>query len=427
MANLRSITPLGDSRSLERGSTIFTVVYYLLLNSLYMDSRLNPFAPGAGAPPPELAGRDALLERAAIVLDRIRAGRTDKSLILVGLRGVGKTVLLDRMLRDAEAAGMLGLRLEAAEDRSLPALLAPYLRAILIRLDRKKANDAAVAKALRALAGFISAFKVKYQDIEVSVGVPAEPGLADSGDLDADLSDLLVAVGEAARQEGTALVLFIDELQYVPEDQMAALIMALHRCAQRQLPITLVGAGLPQLVGHMGRAKSYAERLFAFPEIGRLEPEAGAQALTAPAAREGVQFTPEALANMLDQTECYPYFLQEWGKHAWAVAERSPIGLDDAQDATRLALAELDASFFRVRFERLTPSEKRYLRAMAELGPGPHRSGDVADQLGRNAKAFGPVRSSLIMKGMLYSPKYGDTAFTVPLFDGFMKRIIPGL
>lgn len=391
-----------------------------------MDSRLNPFAPGAGAPPPELAGRDALLEQAATALDRIRAGRSDKSLILVGLRGVGKTVLLDRMLRDAEARGMLGLRLEVPEDRSLPAILAPYLRAILIRLDRKKAAGASVARALRALAGFVSAFKLKYQDIEVSVGVPAEAGLADSGDLDADLADLLAAVGEAARQEGTALVLFVDELQYVPEDQLAALISALHRCAQQQLPITLVGAGLPQLVGRMGRAKSYAERLFAFSEIGRLEPVAGAQALTAPAAREGVTFAQDALADILNQTECYPYFLQEWGKHAWIVATQSPISLDDAQVASRRALAELDASFFRVRFDRLTPGEKRYLRAMAELGPGPHRSGDIAEAMGRTARAFGPVRSSLITKGMLYSPNYGDTAFTVPLFDGFMKRTMPG-
>ena len=392
-----------------------------------MDSRLNPFAPGAGAPPPELAGRDTVLEQAATALDRIRAGRSDKSLILVGLRGVGKTVLLDRMLRDAEAKGILGLRLEVPEDRSLPAILAPYLRAILIRLDRKKATGASVARALRALAGFVSAFKLKYQDIEVSVGVAAEAGLADSGDLDADLADLLAAVGEAARQEGTALVLFVDELQYVPEDQLAALISALHRCAQQQLPITLVGAGLPQLVGRMGRAKSYAERLFAFPEIGRLEPAAGAQALTAPAARQGVKFTQDALVEVLNRTEGYPYFLQEWGKHAWIVAERSPIRLDDVHVATRRALAELDASFFRVRFDRLTPGEKRYLRAMAELGPGPHRSGDIAQAMDRTVQAFGPVRSSLITKGMLYSPHYGATAFTVPLFDGFMQRTTPGL
>jgi hypothetical protein len=392
-----------------------------------MDLRENPFAPGAGVSPPELAGRDALIEQAATALARIRAGRSDQSLLLVGLRGVGKTVLLDRLLRDAEARGILGLRLEVPEDRSLPSLLAPYLRAILIRLDRKNAASGAVTRALRALAGFVSAFKLKYQDIEVSVGVPAEAGLADSGDLEADLTDLLAAVGEAARQEGTALVLFVDELHHVAEIQLAALLSALHRCAQQQLPITLVGAGLPQLVGNLGRAKHYAERLFSFPEIGRLEPAAGALALTAPAVRLGVKFTQDALAEVLNQTEGYPYFLQEWGKHVWIVAERSPIRLDDVHVATRRALAELDASFFRVRFDRLTPGEKRYLRAMAELGPGPHRSGDIAQAMDRTVQAFGPVRSSLITKGMLYSPHYGATAFTVPLFDGFMKRTMPGL
>lgn len=392
-----------------------------------MDPRLNPFAPGAGAPPPELAGRDGLIEQVATALARIREGRPDQSVILVGLRGVGKTVLLDRLCRDAEAQGILGLRLEVPEDRSLPALLAPYLRAILIRLDRKNAGGGAVTRALRALAGFVSAFKDKYPDIEVSVGVPAEAGLADSGDLEADLADLLAAVGAAARQEGTALVLFVDELQYVAEFQLTALISALHRCAQQQLPITLVGAGPPQLVGNLGRATSYAERLFSFSEIGRLEPAAGAQALTAPAARQGLKFTQDALAEVLNQTEGYPYFLQAWGKHAWIVAERSPVRVDDVHVATRRALAELDASFFRVRFDRLTPGEKRYLRAMAELGPGPHRSGDIAQAMGREVNAFGPVRSSLIIKGMLYSPHYGDTAFTVPLFDGFMQRTMPGL
>lgn len=236
-----------------------------------MDPRRNPYAPGAGTPPPELAGRDELIERAAVALDRIRQGRADKSLILIGLRGVGKTVLLNRILQDAEHRGLAAVRLEVPEDRSLPAVLAPALRAALIRLDRSEAASAAVRSALKALAGFVSALKVKFADIEVSVGVPAERGLADSGDLNTDLADLLASVGEAARERATAAVLFIDEMQYVAEEELAALITALHRCAQRQLPITLVGAGLPQLVGRTGRAKSYAERLFEFPEIGPLD------------------------------------------------------------------------------------------------------------------------------------------------------------
>lgn len=390
-----------------------------------MDPRRNPYAPGAGTPPPELAGRDALLERGAIALDRIRAGRPDKSLILIGLRGVGKTVLLNRILLDAEARGLQCVRLEAPEDRSLPAMLAPALRAALIRLDRGAAVGAATRRALRALAGFVSVFKLKYRDVEVSVDAAKEAGLADSGEIEIDLAELLGAVAEAAKEHDTAAVLCIDELQYVPEDQLAALITGLHYCAQRLLPVTLVGAGLPQLVGRLGRAKSYAERMFEFPEIGPLDPPAAERALVAPAAREGATFAPDALEEILRQTQRYPYFLQEWGKHAWAIADAPPITLADVRDTTRTALADMDASFFRVRFDRLTPTEKAYLRAMAELGPGPHRSGNIAAQLKRTAQSLGPTRNALIAKGMLYSPQYGDTAFTVPLFDGFMKRTMP--
>lgn len=392
-----------------------------------MDYRRNPYAPGAGTPPPELAGRDELIERAAIALDRIRDGRSDKSLILVGLRGVGKTVLLNRILLEAEERGLHCLRLEAPEDRSLPAVLAPALRASLFKMDRVQAAGNKAKKALQALAGFVGALKVKYGDIEVSVGVPPEPGLADSGDLEVDLADLLELVGDAARERDTAAVLFIDELQYVPEQQLAALITALHRCAQKQLPITLVAAGLPQLVGRTGSAKSYAERLFEFPQIGQLDHAAAKLAIVTPAAREQVQFAADALDEILRQTDRYPYFLQEWGNHAWATADRSPVTLEDVREASRLALTDLDASFFRVRFDRLTPLEKRYLRAMAELGPGPHRSGDIAERLGRKVTSLGPTRNALIGKGMIYSPYHGDTAFTVPLFDGFMKRTMPEL
>jgi hypothetical protein len=382
-----------------------------------MDPRLNPYAPGAGTPPPELAGRDDVIERAAIALDRIRAGRAARSFILYGLRGVGKTVLLNHMRLDAEARGIASVRIEAPEERSLPALLTPALRTALIRLR--------LQKALKALAGFAKALKIKYQDIEVGLDLEAEAGLADSGDLDTDLADLMAIVGEAAAERGTAVVLFLDELQYVPEEQLAALIMALHNASQAQLPITMVAAGLPQLLAKMGRAKSYAERLFEFVNIDRLDDEAAAQALSIPAQREAVTFTDPAVREILKQTAGYPYFLQEWGKHSWNVAQASPIGIDDARRATEEALAELDASFFRVRFDRLTPAEKGYIRAMAELGAGPHRSGDIADQLGRKVTTVAPIRNALISKGMLYSPAHGDTAFTVPLFDAFMRRIMP--
>jgi AAA ATPase domain len=391
-----------------------------------MNPVTNPFSPGAGTQPPELAGRDELRETVRIAIERLRRGRPNKSLILVGLRGVGKTVLLDRLRDDAETNGIHTIRIEAPEGRSLPALIAPQLRQALLRLSRvDKARDLA-QRALRALTGFAKSLKVTYQDIEVGIDFEAEPGLADNGDLEHDLQALLETVGNAAQRADTALVMFIDELQYVQEDQLAALITALHRTAQRQLPVALVGAGLPQLRGRMGKAKSYAERLFDFPEIGALPPTAAKQAIRKPAADEGVTVEEPALETIQQYTRGYPYFLQEWGKHAWDTADASPITREDVEKASVSAIAALDESFFRVRFDRLTPLEKRYLRAMAELGPGPHRSGDVAAQLNREVTALGPTRNQLIAKGMIWSPNHGDTAFTVPLFDEFMKRIMPG-
>lgn len=390
-----------------------------------MDPRINPYAPGAGAPPPELAGRDQVIEAASIALDRMRNGLVARSLMLVGLRGVGKTVLLNRLHNEAEARGFATLMLEAPEQRSLPALLAPSLRATLLKLDRMAAGGDLAKRAMRALGGFVQAMKVKFGDIEFGVDLGVEPGVADTGDLDADLISLFQAVGEAARERNTVLVLFVDELQYVPEPQLAALITALHRCAQLQLPVTMIGAGLPQLVGQMGRAKSYAERLFEFTQIGQLPDEAARRAITAPAERFGVKYDEAGLDEILRQTEGYPYFLQEWGKHSWTCASQSPITAADVRVATTQALADLDASFFRVRLDRLAPSEKRYLRAMAQLGRGPHRSGDIAQALGREVATVAPTRAKLIEKGMVYSPAHGDTAFTVPLFDSYLRRVMP--
>ena len=391
-----------------------------------MDPVGNPFAPGAGTPPPELAGRDELRETVRIAVARTRLGRPTKSILMVGLRGVGKTVLLDRMRDDAEATGIHTLRVEAPESRSLPAILAPQLRLALLRLSRNEQARDLAQRALRGLAGFAKALKVKFEDIEVGMDFEPEPGLADNGDLEHDLQALLEAAGAAAQKAGTALVMFVDELQYVEENQLAALIAALHRAAQRRLPVVLVGAGMPQLRGRMGRAKSYAERLFDFPEIGPLPPPAARTAITKPAAAEGVQVSDDALELIVRKTHGYPYFLQEWGKHAWDTASKSPITLQDVELASASAVAALDESFFRVRFDRLTPLEKRYLRAMAELGPGPHRSGDIAEQLKRGVTALGPTRNQLICKGMIWSPRHGDTSFTVHLFDEFMHRIMPG-
>jgi predicted transcriptional regulator len=391
-----------------------------------MDPIRNPYAPGAGTPPPELAGRDELRDTVRIALARVQLGRPTKSVLMVGLRGVGKTVLLDCMRDDAEVSGIQTVFVEAPESRSLPGILAPQLRQALLRLSRNDKAKELAQRALRGLAGFAKALKVKYQDIEVGLDFEPEPGLADNGDLELDLLALLEATGAAAKKAETALTLFVDELQYVEEDELAALITALHRTTQRQLPVVLVGAGLPQLRGRMGRAKSYAERLFDFPEVGPLPSEAARTAIARPAEAEGVRITDDALQRIIDVTYGYPYFLQEWGKHAWDAADASPISVDDVERASETAIAALDESFFRVRFDRLTPSEKRYLRAMAELGPGPHRSGDIAGVVGREVTSLGPTRSQLIAKGMIWSPSHGDTAFTVPLFDEFMHRIMPG-
>ena len=331
------------------------------------------------------------------------------------------------MAQDAEANGFIVVSIETPEKRSLPALLIPSLRTALIKLDMIATASDIGKKALRVLGGFVNAMKVKYQDIEFGVDLGKEVGTADSGDLETDLTALFLAIGRAAKAKKTALILFIDEIQYINENEFGALIMALHKSTQNQLPVALVGAGLPQLVGQAGRAKSYAERLFEYPEVGALSNEAARQALEAPAKKLHVEFEPKAIEEILAQTECYPYFLQEWGKYSWQCASDSLIAERDAHAATKLAISELDASFFRVRFDRLSPSEKRYLRAMAELGVGPHRSGDIAHVLKKEVNTVAPTRATLISKGMIYSPSHGDNHFTVPLFGGYMKRVMPVL
>jgi hypothetical protein len=389
-----------------------------------MDPRTNPYAPGAGTPPPELAGRDKLIEAAAVALDRIKEGLSARSLVMYGLRGVGKTVLLNQMRLDAEANGTVTVPIEAPEGRSLPAILLPSLRSSMIRLSRSEATKSGLKRILGILASFAKAFRMKYEDIEFSIDIEPEEGIADSGDLEHDLTELLQVIGELAKSRGVVVSIFIDELQYVAEEQLAALITALHSANQHRLPITLFAAGLPQLLGLLGKAKSYAERLFDFQFIGALAPEYAREAIIEPARRLKVEYEPEAIDQIVQATECYPYFLQAWGQHCWQEAQQSPITHADARQATEIAIAQLDSSFFRVRFDRLTPSEKRYMRAMAELGPGPHRSGDVAEILQRPVNSIAPTRSSLIRKGMAYSPAHGDIAFTVPLFDGFMQRIM---
>ncbi|MDX2159514.1 MAG: AAA family ATPase [Hyphomicrobiaceae bacterium] len=390
-----------------------------------MDEASNPYAPGAGTKPPELAGRDSILKDARVTIQRVGAGRSFKSFIFIGLRGVGKTVLLNEVQRLAEESGCKTLHVEAHDGKTLPQLLVPPLKHVLLSLDAMAKATDATRRALRVLRSFVSSVKVKLGDIDIGVGLPPEKGAADSGDLEADLISLLLAVGEAAKSRDTTVVISIDEMQYLSEIELSALIMAVHRVAQKSLPVLVVGAGLPQLVGQMGQSKSYAERLFNFPKVGQLEPQDARAALAEPANKEGVRYEPAALDAILEVTEGYPYFLQEWGYQAWNIAACSPISLHDAKSATDRATANLDQSFFRVRFDRLTPREKDYLRAMAELGSGPHRSGDIAEKLGVMVESIAPLRSNLIKKGMIFSPQHGDTAFTVPLFDQYMKRVVP--
>lgn len=390
-----------------------------------MDAISNPFAPGAGSPPPELAGRSDILNQAEVTLGRMQRGRSSKSVMIVGLRGVGKTVLLNRISDVAAEHGYIAEIIEAPENKSLAGLLTPALRSLILKMDKGEKLNAAAKKAFRALRGFAAAVRVKYNDIEISLDGETEPGVADSGDLETDLPDLLLQIGEAAKEQGTAVALIMDELQYLDEVEMSALIVAMHKVSQRQLPVALFGAGLPQLVGLTGRAKSYAERLFDFPVAGALSLADARSALRVPAQQEGADFTDQAIQKIYELTEGYPYFIQEWGFHAWLAAEGNQIGVGDVDRATPNAIATLDRSFFRVRFDRLTPAEKKYLRGMARLGAGPHRSGDIAAQLGVKVNSTGPVRASLIKKGMVYSPAHGDTAFTVPLFDQFMARSMP--
>jgi hypothetical protein len=390
-----------------------------------MDRRINPYAPGAGLQPPELAGRDRLLEDAAIDMDRVLNKRPTKGMMMLGLRGVGKTVLLNRLNSMAEQKGFRTAKVEAPEGGMLPQLLAPELRQVLYSLDLQASAGHKVRQAASVLRNFAAAFKVKIGDIEL--GIDLARGEADTGNLEQDLPDLLVAVCEAANERSVALGIFLDEVQYLLPEELASLIVACHEVAQRHLPLFFAGAGLPQIAALSGNAKSYAERLFTYPHVGQLDAASARAALVHPAKNEGVDIQADAVEEILRVTERYPYFIQEWGFHVWNSAPGSPIHLADVQHANPGIIAHLDANFFRVRFDRLTPLQQKYLRAMAELGAGPYQTGDIAAMLGVAAGAVATVRQQLINKGMVWSQRHGETAFTVPLFDEFMKRQIPKL
>ena len=387
-----------------------------------MDRLENPYRPGAGTAPPALLGRDELIDAFGVTMRRALGRRPGKSYMPIGLRGVGKTVLLNRFAEIAEQEGSDVAFIEAPENGDFRLLLAVRLRKILLTLNAKGPARRVINKAL----GVLQSFTYHLPDgSSISIGVDAIAGSADSGLLSEDLTDVLVATGEAAAAAGTGLLLAIDEVQYLETDELAALITAIHRTTQLDLPIVLVGAGLPQLPGLTGEAKSYAERLFDFPLIGSLGQTDASDAISIPAAELGVAFEPDAVELIVAESRGYPYFLQEWGFHVWNLSGSSPISIDDVRAARSSVIDQLDRNFFLVRLDRLTPKEKDYLRAMAELGPGPHRSGDIAAELGVRVESVAPRRSGLIVKGMIYSPAHGDTAFTIPLFDEFLKRTVP--
>lgn len=390
-----------------------------------MDKMTNPFSPGAGSPPPELVGRDSVLEDARTLLGRVRNKRSEKSLLLTGLRGVGKTVLLNEIEHLARQDGYRTILVEAHDGKSLAALLAPHLRNLLFELNRFAGVSHKAKRALTVLKSFISAIHLKVGEIEIGVDLETEPGVADSGDLEIDLPELFVAVAEAAVERQATIAIFIDEIQYLSTSELSALIMAMHKMQQRTYPIVLIAAGLPILPALAGDSKSYAERLFNFPEIGPLSKKDAIQALQNPVHETDVVFEKKALDRIYQLTLGYPYFLQEWGYQAWNYATTSPITLQVVKNATQTVLKRLDENFFRVRFDRLTPREKLYLRAMAEGEAQACRTNDIAKVLGKTINELGPIRSSLIKKGMVYSPSYGDMAFTVPLFNEFMKRAMP--
>ncbi|MFA4840286.1 MAG: ATP-binding protein [Agrococcus sp.] len=393
-----------------------------------MDSLQNPYTPNAGAAPEAIVGRDDQTKSFEALLHRLARGRTEQSMIITGLRGVGKTVLLGRFREIALGARWEVIELEASkhdEDR-FRQTMATQFRAVLLRLSpRARWTDRA-----RHAGAVLSAFAVTAApdgSWTLNWDVPAAQGHADHGDLGLDLTDVFVALGEAAQEQGRGIALLIDEVQFLKPDQLEALIQAVHKSVQRKLPITFVGAGLPQIAELAGDAKSYAERLFKFPKIDSLSQEDARRALEEPAMSEGVAFEPDAVARAVEITQGYPYFIQELGYQVWEIAPGPAITLEDVNDAQEAYEAKLDGSFFRVRLDRATPLQTAYMRAMAELGPEPQKAADVARVMDRESTQLGPTRAELIDMGLLYTPAHGYAAFTVPDFDRYMRRAVPEL
>lgn len=387
-----------------------------------VDPRKNPFSPGAGTKPPALVGRDEQLMKFDVLLERLENGHAEQSMIITGLRGVGKTVLLDVFRERAEYRGWATVEWEVEKGTSFVAKISVQVRSILLSLVPKARWTSLAGRAAGILKSFILTFNPDG-GVTAGLDVDALEGVGDSGALDTDLPELFVALGEAAREQGSGVVFLLDEIQYLRRKELQALISALHKCSRRSLPITLVGAGLPQIPRLAGEAKSYSERLFKFPCTGKLDESTAARdAIVLPAKKLGVEFSNSAVDFIVQYTQGYPYFLQEYGKIIWDEAPESPITLKATRLVQPLVEAKLDEGFFRVRVERATEMEMRYLRAMAELGPCPHRASDIAHHLGRPVEKTGTIRTRLIKKGLLYSPAHGQAAFTVPQFHKYLLR-----
>lgn len=385
-----------------------------------MDPYRNPFAPGAGSRPPELAGRDDILDTARVACGRAIKGRSARSMMLLGLRGTGKTVLLNEIGKIAQSEGLLVSKVESPEGESLARLLYPEMRKIMRSLSTVEAAKQITARGLKGLRGFASIFKIEVAGVEI--GVEPEPGLADSGDIQHDLPDLFSVIGQAAKVAGKGWILLIDEVQYLSGEDLSALIVSIHSMSQDGLPVLLVGAGLPQVARLAGEAKSYAERLFLYPGVGALDPASAVKAVEKPIEEEGSSIDPSALELIVNRTRGYPFFLQEWASVAWNNAEGPDISLDDASRSYDETISLLDGGFFRVRIDRLTKAEVQFVKIMSTLGDGPYAMADIAKAMNRSPSSLGPTRASIITKGMIYSTDHGYLDFTVPLFAEFMRR-----
>lgn len=393
-----------------------------------MDNLDNPYTPNAGASPEALIGRDDQTDSFEILLRRLQRGRSEQSMIITGLRGVGKTVLLNRFEQIARGAGWEVVEFEASkhDDSKFRQALFSQLKAALLRLSPRARWTERSRRAAEALSAF--AVSVDQQGTwSMSWDVPPAEGLGDHGDLGMDLTDVLTAIGEAAAEQGKGVAVLIDEVQFLAASQLEALIQSIHKTVQRKLPVTFVGAGLPQIAELAGDAKSYAERLFKFPRIDSLDSADARTALTEPAAAEGAVYDSDAVDLAVEVTRGYPYFIQELGYQVWTVARNNRITREDVTLAQEAYEAKLDSSFFRVRLDRATPLQTAYMRAMAELGPEPQKASDVARLLERDSTQLGPTRAELIEMGLLYTPEHGYAAFTVPDFDKFMLRAVPKL